>query len=298
MKKLIFILFFSLVCTFTYAQDDLDLMDLDNDTIPDLAVKPKNDTSKKKLEKGTLKVKKNVFYGLKTKKTFLKNGSVTEIFNYLPNQIEKPAKYIDQIAWYNTQKRNIANTEPAKFNKKIGKILHGPYKKMQPVRIGNKQVNMVVEEGFYYIGTKHGRWEKFGKDAMDKDFVLLDKTKYVKGWLKESEKTYYDTGKNKLKEVVPIKNGKKEGKYFAFYEHGRISVRGEYQNGLKISKWTEYHNNGEKKKETKYPNTFINRTEKPYIVAQWDEQGKKLAVNVENEIKEQQEDREDISDEE
>ena len=113
MKKLIFILFFSLVCTFMYAQDDLDLMDLDNDTIPDLAVKPKNDTSKKKLEKGTLKVKKNVFYGLKTKKTFIKNGSVTEIFNYLPNQIEKPAKYIDQIAWYNTQKRAISNTEPA-----------------------------------------------------------------------------------------------------------------------------------------------------------------------------------------
>ena len=69
-------------------------------------------------------------------------------------------------------------------------------------------------------------------------------------------------------------------------------------NGLKINKWTEYHNNGEKKKETKYPNTFMNRTEKPYIVAQWDEQGRKLAVNIENEIKEQQEDREDISDEE
>ena len=77
-----------------------------------------------------------------------------------------------------------------------------------------------------------------------------------------------------------------------------MSVRGEYQNGLKINKWTEYHNNGEKNKETKYPNTFSNRTEKPYIVAQWDEQGKKLAVNVENETKEQQEDREDISEEE
>jgi antitoxin component YwqK of YwqJK toxin-antitoxin module len=216
----------------------------------------------KKKEK---KRKKNVFYEIKTKKGFTQSGYgqsvVLELFHYL-KEYEEPDPYVRDIYWYDTKRNQIRSTRNIQQDK--AQILHGPYKKMT-------EEGEVLEEGIFYKGTKHGRWTRYNRD-----YILLDKEKYSKGWPRDSEITYYDQDKRQnLQEVIPIEYGQKEGYYYYFYENGVVAVEGEYQQDQKVGMWTEYYNFGKQrlpKKQIKYPDDPFDETP-PYISKEWNPQG-------------------------
>ncbi len=246
---------------------DIEDNSLESDTIPNLKIK----MPREKKEVKEAKPKKNVFYGKKTRKTFVKQyGSIstnTEVFHYLKVQDRGLVnKYVEEIYTYHPKKKKIYVNTYEKTRWDEVKILHGPYKKLQD--------NKVVEEGFFYFGVKHGRWERYGKDALDRDFVLLEKVKYFRGFLKESKITYYDEQRKKLKEVIPIKDGKEDGTYYLYHSNGNLACKGTYQNGCKVGNWVEYHANGKRKKDISYPRNWFEPAE-PQI-REYDENGRMI----------------------
>lgn len=202
--------------------------------------------------------KKKVFYGIKTKKAFLRSGQgdrvVLEVFYYL-KEPRKPDPYVQEIYWYDPQKHKIRKTRT--FDPSKGVLLHGPYKKI----VGNQ----VMEEGIFYLGTKNGRWTRYNS----KD-ILIDKKKYFRGWPKESKVRYYDTERTLLKEVIPIVNGVKEGTYYYFHKNGQVGVKGYYREGVKVGAWTEYYNfRMRRKKEIRYREDPFDDQFKPYVSREW-----------------------------
>lgn len=209
------------------------------------------------------KRKKKWFYGMKTKKGFTRRGNgdrvTLEMFYYLKDFTETDP-YVPEIWWYDFTRKRIRNT--GKVEDKRGVILHGPYKKI----VGEQ----VVQEGIFYKGAKHGRWTQF--DGHD---ILMDKRKYYKGWPKESKARYYDDKLTKLKEVVPIVYGKKNGTYYYYHENGTVAIKGEYKEDVKVGKWTEFYPfMKRRKKEIQYPSDPYDTSYQPFISREWDRRNK------------------------
>src|SRR5690606_2431889 len=105
--------------------------------------------------------------------------------------------------------------------------------------------------------------------------ILLNKEKYIKGWPKESEIVYYDREGKNVKEVTPIEYGEEEGVYYYFHDNGQVAVMGEYQYGEKVGVWKEYYKNrARRKKEIQYKEDPFQKNFTPYILREWDENGK------------------------
>ena len=109
--------------------------------------------------------------------------------------------------------------------------------------------------------------------------ILKDKEKFFKGWPKESEITYYDGG-TKIKEVIPIRNGLKEGTYYYFHDNGVVAVTGVFENDARIGVWKEYYkfrrNRRNRKKEIQYSEDGFSQDFMPFIIKEWSEEGKML----------------------
>jgi len=214
------------------------------------------------------KVKKKVFYGIKTKKGFTRKGvgeRVTyELFYYLKKS-EVPKTFVRDIYFYDYTRREVRRT--SKFDPQKGVLLHGPYK-----RVMNE---VVMESGIYYKGTKHGRWMTYNRDS-----TLTDKAKYFRGWPKESLVTYYDPlERKKAKEITPIEFGEKEGFYYMFHENGLVAVTGEYRFGQKVGNWIEYYPTGKRKKLVAYPKEPFDKEVIPYVKTEWNEKGREIYRN-------------------
>lgn len=214
------------------------------------------------------KVKKKVFYGLKTKKGFTRKGygnRVTyELFYYLKKP-QGPMSFARDIYWYDYTRKEIRKTTT--FDPSKGVLLHGPYEQ--------RQGEMVIRKGIFYKGTKHGRWMSYNKDS-----VLVDKEKYYKGWPRESEVVYYDPSeRKKMKEIIPIEFGEKEGYYYRFYENGQVAVTGEYRFDQRVGDWTEYYPNKKRKKIIAYQKEAFEDETRPYIKAEWNEKGREIYRN-------------------
>jgi antitoxin component YwqK of YwqJK toxin-antitoxin module len=223
----------------------------------DLEEEEKPDQKKKKEKR-----KKNEFYGYKTKKGFTRTGygdNVTvEIFYFLKEWVE-PDPYVPEIYWFDFRRKRIRNT--GTIDKKYGRILHGPYKKIKG--------DQIIEEGIFYVGTKHGRWTKY-----DNNDILVEKQKYYRGWPKESMVKYYDEDRKKLKEVIPVIYGEKEGDYYYFHENGEIAVKGQFKYGEKVGKWTEYYDALRRaKKQIQYKEDPYDATFIPYVLKEWNRRG-------------------------
>lgn len=209
------------------------------------------------------KPKKGVFYDIKTRKGFTKIGYgeniEIELFHYL-KEYQEPNEYVQEIHWFDIERQKIRVSK--KVNQQNGLILHGPYKKTKG--------DQVIEEGVFYIGTKHGRWTKY-----DKNGTLIDKQKYYKGWPKESLVRYYDEDRSKMKEIIPVIYGQRHGSYYHFYENGNISVKGKYANGNKIGIWTEYYPfRNRRKKEVQFADDSWDSSFQSYILREWNERGR------------------------
>lgn len=212
------------------------------------------------------KRKKNVFYDLKTRKAFAKSGygqnEKIEIFHIL-KEWQEPDPYVRDIYWYEFKSKSVkkgGNPTPDK-----GMLLHGPYRV--------EKDGEIIEKGIFYKGTKHGRWTTYRKMY---DYMALDtKEKYIKGWPKESKITYYDRKATKLKEVIPVEYGKKEGNYHLFFPTGEIAVRGEFQYDEKVGTWTEYYQQRQRrKKQIQYAPDPWAKNYDPFIAQEWDKEGK------------------------
>lgn len=214
-----------------------------------------------------IKRKKNVFYGLKTKKGFTKTGfgekTVIETFHYLKED-KQIDPYVRDIYWYSFEDGRIhrgRNVDP-----KDGVLLHGPYRKFL------SSSDQTLEEGIFYRGMKHGRWVRLNTDN-----ILQDKEKYFKGWPKESKVAYYDRDRKKLREVIPVEYGDREGYYYYFHENGQLAVMGEYKFDHKVGVWREYYpyRRG-RKKEIQYrpENDVFMSGFRPYVLREWNQEGK------------------------
>jgi antitoxin component YwqK of YwqJK toxin-antitoxin module len=214
------------------------------------------------------KIKKKVFYGTKTKKAFTRRGTGTrvtyELFYYLKKP-ESPKTFVRDIWYFDYDRREIRRT--SNFDPKKGVLLHGPYKR--------ETNGTLVESGIFYKGTKHGRWMTYNRDS-----TLTDKAKYFRGWPSESTISYYDPlERKKIKEIVPIEFGEKEGFYYMFHENGLVAVTGEYKWNRKVGNWVEYYPNGKRKKLITYSKDPFDKEVVPFIKTEWNDKGKEIYRN-------------------
>tara|TARA_Y100001956_G_C4073081_1_gene164818 strand:- start:28 stop:915 length:888 start_codon:yes stop_codon:yes gene_type:complete len=231
------------------------------------------EVEKKKAKKK--KRKKKVFYGIKTQVRYTKeyNNSRTKVIFrkvHVLKEPEVPNKFVSEVYFFDDKKREVGKIAPEHYKPEMGMLLHGTYERTID--------GFLVDRGIFYKGTKHGRWEKYGNNM-----ELLDKQYYYRGHPKDSEITFYDNSQKKVKEVVPIQYGKKDGVYLSYYESGRLKEKGEYRDDIKVGRWYEYFDRerSSNKKETQ----FVNRNRpyeedfEPYTVREWDEKGEKIVDN-------------------
>ncbi|MBD0399801.1 toxin-antitoxin system YwqK family antitoxin [Flammeovirga sp. EKP202] len=217
------------------------------------------------------KKKRNVFWGIKTKKQYTRSSDkgkvVFELFFVLP-EYEKPNPYAPLKYYYNPKERKIERKSTS--NSKYGIPLHGSY-----VKIVEKDT---VTTGYFYKGLLTGRWVWYGSDK-----TIKDKKYYYMGFPKDAEITYYDSKQTKVKEVIPYQHGQLNGIYQSFYESGRKKVVGSYKYGYKIGNWTEYYDTMDRrgrqrrKKLTQYRNknnVYRKDYAGPKVKYEWDENGK------------------------
>ena len=240
--------------------DDIFKVNYDTPLTLDLASNAETEVEPVKQKKK--KVKKNVFFGIKTRKGYtrdlIRNQVVYEIFHIM-KVYEAPPEYARDYYWYDYKKKKIVNS--VRVKEAIAGVLHGPYKKM----IGDQ----VLEEGWFYKGMKHKRWVKFNKYD-----ILQDKKYWWKGWPQESLLSYYDFQKTKLREVIPMHYGERNGEYWAFHEDGMLAVRGEYKFNHKVGVWKEYYDGRLIKREVRYSDDPFNFEFTPHIQKEWNRSGK------------------------
>jgi len=216
--------------TLTTARDTTNAPSLETKRVVLTKEQEKAAKDKLKTAQRNTKKKKNVFLGEKIKKGFTKSGpkgrnQYIEIFYYLKT-FQQPTDFAPARYYFDPRKRKIFNTTE-ELDPATAKVLHGPYKRMQ----GGK----VIETGFFALGTRHLRWEKF-----DKNNVLLSKQHYEMGFPRDAQVSYYANDKKRLKEVIPYADGKLEGDYVSFTEHGKREWVGQFENGKKVGEWTRY----------------------------------------------------------
>lgn len=245
-----------------------DIFKVNYDTPLTLDLAPKEEVEIEPVKQKKKKVKKNFFFGVKTKKgvtrDLVRGEVVYELFNRL-KVYEGPPEYARDFYWYDYKKKKIVNS--LKINKDNAAVLHGPYKKM----VGEQ----VLEEGYFYKGMKHKRWVRFNKFD-----ILQDKTYWWKGWPQESLLAYYDFEKTKLREVIPMHYGERNGEYWAFHESGALAARGNYQFNHKTGLWREYYEGRRVKREVMYSEDPFNFKFRAHILKEWDEKGKVIYDKV------------------
>ncbi|KXX68616.1 hypothetical protein AVL50_22935 [Flammeovirga sp. SJP92] len=246
---------------------EMDSIDEDAPTIELNPGAPEEQAQIKKKKKK----KRNIFWGIKTKKQYTRSSdkgkAVFELFFVLP-EYEAPNPYAPLKYYYNAKDRKIERKSTS--NSKYGIPLHGSY-----VKIVEKDT---VTTGFFYKGLLTGRWVWYGKDK-----TIKDKKFYYMGFPKDAEITYYDSKQTKVKEVTPYQHGELNGIYQSFYESGRKKVVGSYKYGYKIGDWTEYYDAMDKrgrqrrKKLTQYRNknnVYRKDYAGPKVKYEWDKNGK------------------------
>ncbi|PWJ53742.1 hypothetical protein CLV98_12114 [Dyadobacter jejuensis] len=239
-----------------------------NETIPDLGLRAtayKNQKAEKKRKKALAKLAKVEYEGIPMQAISVKHGSgdraTVEMFHVLKEyKPMNPYVRIANIRWYDTKVKRLSSSIIK--NKERSLLLHGPYKKFSGENL--------IEEGYYYMGTRHGRWVKY-----DTKYNLIDKSIWDKGFPAESHIAYYDSAHTQIKEVVPIMFGTTEGEYLQFYKEGQLKAIGKYDHGEKVGRWIEYYQfRRQRKQEIQYPKTAWDEDFEPFIIREWDDKGK------------------------
>lgn len=234
-----------------------------NETVPDYAKSVKERTKKTartlKKQEARLFDGKN-YKGIAVEKRILKRRSslLYQEF-YVLKDHKEPLPYHRVFTWFDEKNNRIS--EVLSRDPKTNSLLHGPYREYRGENL--------VREGYYYMGVKDGRWLQY-----DKNFILLDKENYNKGFYEESKISYYSGDSTRIREVIPVRFGKTGGNYYRFFENGTLAEEGRYDDGKKIGKWVEYYEGGNRrKKEIQHPVNYFDETE-PFTLIEYDEKGK------------------------
>lgn len=211
-------------------------------------------------------VAKDAYVNIKTERRLGQYGSgnrsaVEEINVVKFVEDELISTYAQEIWWFDPNQSRIVNSS-IKDNK-TAQICHGPFKKIVN--------NMVVEQGFFYMGTKDGRWETLGTEN-----ELENKVYYDRGFLAGSSISYHDDAKKKIKQVVPNFYGKTRGTFLAFYPSGNLKEDGKLDDSVRIGRWREFYEfgtGGRLKKEWRYGKDKFDASE-PILMVERDAQGK------------------------
>ena len=238
---------------------DLDIDEFGNPTIV------LDTLASQKQEKRKKKWKKKLFYGFKTRKGFTKRGSGDKVELELFYTLKKPEPLnpylmeLREVYWFHSGERKIKKGPIKEKEARYARILHGPYQKTRD--------GQVLEEGIYYLGARHGRWVSY-----DANFVLLEKEKYRKGWLKDGKVTFYDARRQKVDEVYPSEEGgEMAGDYYKFHENGQIAMRGQYQAGVPVGRWVAYYPFLRRThKELQYPESPYEGEVEPVLMREYD----------------------------
>lgn len=217
-------------------------------------------TAKKKLQP------RDEYRGIKTEKKLGNYGSgirltveEVNVVKYVEDEAISP--YSPEVFIFDPSQSRVIPI-PTK-DAKNAQICHGPFK---------KYVNQkLIEEGFYFMGVKDGRWETYGPE-----YELENKIYYEKGFTAGSSIDYYDAAKKKIKEVIPRFYGKVSGTYYAFYPSGGIKVDGRLDDSVKVGRWREYHEfgtGGKLHKEWRYGKDKFDPVE-PLLIQERDQQSK------------------------
>jgi antitoxin component YwqK of YwqJK toxin-antitoxin module len=235
------------------------------ETLPDLGLKISKQFKKVKKSIKSLKKEFNGrdYEGIRVQKQLIRQGSGNSLtFHefYTLRTYQQPNPYNRHIYWYDHKANRIV--EGIGRDKENNDLMHGPYKKY----LGD----LLVEEGWYYLGAKDGRWETF-----DKNYILLNKEYYNKGFLQDSEISYFDETKTKIKEVKPKSYGKNTGEYLLFNESGTLSQQGMFDDSVKVGLWIDYYPlGGKRKKETQYGKDCYDKAFETFVAREYDEKGK------------------------
>jgi antitoxin component YwqK of YwqJK toxin-antitoxin module len=224
----------------------------------DTAAQDKQQQNKKR----KIKKSKKEFLGYRIKRGFARTGSsktgITEIFYYLPTYAE-PNPYAPAKYYYSTKRRKVL--KGSTIDPREARILHGPYKKMKG--------RQIIEEGFYYVGTRHLRWETYRQNANEEN-ILISKVHYEKGYPRDAIINYYDAAKTKVKEVIPYAEGKLNGDYVMFRPDGLLAWEGQYEEGRKVGVWIEYWPfRNRKRYEYQYPETAEDEPFEPFLLREY-----------------------------
>ena len=179
---------------------------------------------------------------------------------------ESLSAYAQEIWWFDPNQSRIVNSS-IKDNK-TAQICHGPFRKIVN--------NVTIEQGFFYMGTKDGRWETFGPEN-----ELEGKVYYHRGFLAGSSITYHDDAKKKIKQVIPNFYGKIRGNYLSFYPSGNLKEDGKLDDSVRIGRWREFYEfgtGGRLKKEWRYGKDKFDASE-PILMVERDAQGKIIYQN-------------------
>jgi len=235
------------------------------ETLPDLGLKLKKTLKDVKKEIKSLKKEFNGrdFEGIKVEKQLIRQGTgnnMTFLEFYTLKEFTQPNSYNRHLFWYDRKANRIV--EGIGRDRATNDLMHGPYKKYLN--------DLVVEEGWYYIGAKDGRWELY-----DKNYNLLNKEYYKRGFYQDSELSFYDERQIKIKDVKPKFYGKVTGEYLKFNESGTLAEQGMMDDSVKIGRWVEYYPTGyRRKKEIQYGKDCYDKAFESYIVYEYDEKGK------------------------
>ncbi|NDK56890.1 toxin-antitoxin system YwqK family antitoxin [Pontibacter fetidus] len=216
-----------------------------------------------KKEKKEQKKRSRYFLGEKVQRGFTRTGrderETLELFSYLPNYKE-PNAYAQEKYVYDVKRKKIGKVR-GEVDSDQYKLLHGPYKKMYG--------DVVIEEGYFYIGTKHLRWEKYNRNGF-----LTDKSHYDKGFLRDAVITYYGGNTDKIKEIIPYAYGEVQGTYYKFYENGQVEWVGHYDKGKKVGTWIQHYDfKNRRHYEFQYPETAYEPQTEPELIKEYDRHG-------------------------
>ncbi|WP_221389574.1 toxin-antitoxin system YwqK family antitoxin [Dyadobacter sp. NIV53] len=238
--------------------------------IPDLGLRVKeykNQKADRKRKKEKAKLAKVQYEGIPMESMSVKFGSgeraTVESFHILKEHKPlNPYVRATETRWYDTKSKRLSSALIKEKEKALP--LHGSYKKYSGENL--------IEEGFYYMGLKDGRWAKY-----DTKFNLIDKSVWNRGFPAEARITYYDSAHSQIKEVVPVTFGEVEGEFLEFYKEGQLMASGKYDEGKKIGRWVEYYQfRRQRKKEIQYPKSSWDDDFEPFVLREWDEKGKLL----------------------
>jgi antitoxin component YwqK of YwqJK toxin-antitoxin module len=217
------------------------------------------------------KKRKKVYFGLKTKSGILRTTAgdevVSEYFRIINPDYLIKNPYQREVYFYEVKNRRIRveNYNDFLARRKKGQLvylLHGYYQKIRE--------REVREEGYFYKGLKHSKWQEF-----DKTGILLEKLKYNLGLTEETKVSYYDEAETKVKEITPYAHGRKQGKYARYYENGVLAEEGSYDNNEKVSLWREWYENRQRKQDTQYATKWWEPKE-PTKLREWEANGKPI----------------------